>query len=154
MLAARVATIALLILFPLAWLAPLARARVLPLFSGSEISILNGVIELSESDLFLCIVVALFAMVIPYTKTILLLGALFGQLGEPDRWLKVLGAIGKLSMADVFLVAMYIVAIKGVGVGEITVEWGLYFFTLLVLALMAVTWLTERAMRRKGMLDG
>lgn len=144
---AKIVTIALLALFPVAWLAPLARARVLPLFEGSEISIFRGVIELSESDLFLCIIVAVFAIVIPYAKTILLIGAQFGQLGKPEKWLKIIGYMGKLSMADVFLIAMYVVAVKGVGIGEIIIEWGLYLFTALVFASMWATWRTEKALR-------
>lgn len=147
---ARLVTIALLVLFPVAWLAPLARARVLPLFKGSEISILSGVIELSESDLFLCIIVAVFAIIFPYLKTILLLGAQFGQLGKPEKWLKILGIMGKLSMADVFLIAMYVVAVKGVGIGEIVIDWGLYLFTALVFASIWATWATERALKREA----
>lgn len=147
---AKAVTIALLVLFPVAWLAPLARARVLPLFEGSEISILRGVIELADSDIFLCIVVALFAMIIPYVKTVLLIGAQFGQLGKPEKWLKILGYMGKLSMADVFLIAMYVVAVKGVGIGEIVIEWGLYLFTALVFASMWATWATERAMQAEA----
>lgn len=147
---AQIVTVALLILFPVAWLAPLARARVLPLFHGSEISILQGVIELSDSDIFLCIIVAVFAIVIPYAKTVLLVGAQFGQLGKPEKWLRILGVMGKLSMADVFLIAMYVVAVKGVGIGEIIIEWGLYLFTALVFASIWATWATERAMKREA----
>ena len=38
----RYANLALLILFPLAWFAPLLRAGVLPLFGLSEISVITG----------------------------------------------------------------------------------------------------------------
>ena len=36
-------------------------------------------------------------------------------------------------MADIFLVAIYIVVAKGVGVGRLEVAWGLYLFTACVL---------------------
>ena len=148
---ARAVTIALLVLFPVAWLAPLAEAGfAMPLFGGEEISILGGVIELAQSDIVLCAVVAVFAILIPYVKAILLVGAQFGQLGNPKRWLKILGAIGKLSMADVFLIAMYVVLIKGIGFGDIEIQWGLYLFTALVLASIWVTWITERALKREA----
>ncbi len=151
MILARAVTIALLVLFPVAWLAPLAEAGfAMPLFGGEEISILGGVIELAKSDIFLCVIVSIFAILIPYVKAILLVGAQFGQLGNPKRWLKVLSAIGKLSMADVFLIAMYVVLIKGIGFGDIEIQWGLYLFTVLVLASIWVTWITERALKREA----
>ena len=151
MILARAVTIALLVLFPVAWLAPLAEAGfAMPLFGGEEISILGGVIELAKSDIVLCVIVAVFAILIPYVKAILLVGAQFGQLGNPKRWLKILSAIGKLSMADVFLIAMYVVLIKGIGFGDIEIQWGLYLFTVLVLASIWVTWITERALKREA----
>jgi len=144
-------TIALLVLFPVAWLAPLAEAGfAMPLLGGEEISILGGVIELAKSDWFLCVVVAVFAILIPYVKTVLLIGAQFGQLGNPKRWLKILSAMGKLSMADVFLIAMYVVLVKGIGFGDIEIQWGLYLFTALVLASIWATWTTERVMKREA----
>jgi len=155
MMLVRIVTIALLILFPVAWLAPLAKAGfAMPLFGGTEISILGGVLELADSDLFLCIVVAVFAILIPYVKTIILLGAQYGQLGSPAKWLKVLSAMGKLSMADVFLIAMYVVMIKGIGFGDIEIQWGLHLFTALVFASIWATWATERAMTREAAADG
>ena len=155
MLLLRIVTIALLVLFPVAWLAPLAEAGfAMPLFGGSEISILGGVIELADSDVFLCVIVGVFAILIPYAKTIILLGAQFGQLGAPVVWLKILTAMGKLSMVDVFLIAMYVVLIKGIGFGDIVIQWGLYLFTALVLASIGVTWATERALKREVAANG
>ncbi len=151
----QVVTVLLLIGFPIAWLAPLAKAGfAMPLFGGSEISILGGVIELAKSDVFLCIIVGVFAILIPYIKTIVLLGAQFGQLGNPTFWLKVLTAMGKLSMADVFLIAMYVVMIKGIGIGDIVIQWGLYLFTALVLASIWATWATDRALKREVAANG
>lgn len=152
---ARGVTIALLVLFPVAWLAPLAEAGfAMPLFGGTEISILGGVMDLAQSDLFLCIIVGVFAILIPYVKTIILLGAQFEQLGSPSLWLKILSAIGKLSMADVFLIAMYVVLIKGIGFGDIEIKWGLHLFTALVLASLWATWATERALKRQEVSRG
>ena len=41
------------------------------------------------------------------------------------------------------LIAVYIVIVKGVGIGRVETEWGLYFFTALVMASIAVTHLTK-----------
>ena len=50
MTALRLANLALLVVFPLAWSAPLMRAGVLPFFGLEEISILSGIAVLLESD--------------------------------------------------------------------------------------------------------
>jgi uncharacterized paraquat-inducible protein A len=132
----------LLILYPISWLAPLARAGWLPFFSGSEITLIGGVRNLWESDAALAALVALFAILIPYGKTIILGLVHFGRLGP--RSLPVVEAVGKLSMADVFLIALYIVLVKGVGIGHVTSAWGLWLFTACVLASFWVGFETRR----------
>ena len=56
-----------------------------------------------------------------------------------------LSYLGKLAMADVFLIALYIVLVKGVGLGRVETAWGLYLFTACVLAQIAVGMLYERS---------
>ncbi len=140
----RAANLVLLLLYPLAWAAPLARAGFLPWFSGDEITILGGIGDLWQADAALAALVAAFAIVIPYAKTCVLAAVQFGRLGP--RALPLVEAIGKLSMADVFLVALYIVVVKGVGVGHVSTAWGLWLFTGCVLASIWVGWATRRAM--------
>ena len=77
----RTANLALLVLYPVAWSAPLMRAGLLPLFGLSEISVLSGVRSLWETDMFLAGVVAVFALAAPYLKTIGLALRQFGLLG-------------------------------------------------------------------------
>ena len=143
------ANLALFILYPIAWTAPLARAGLLPFFSGNELTIFGGIADLMETDLFLAGIVALFAVVAPYLKTILLAGIQLGRV-RGDRWAEVVSIAGKLSMADVFLLALYIVLAKGVGVGFIDVAWGTYLFTGLVLASLAASIAAERALKREA----
>ena len=71
----------LLLLYPASWLSPLARAGFLPFFSGTEITILGGVADLWQSDAALAVLVAVFAIVIPYAKTLSLAAIHFGWLG-------------------------------------------------------------------------
>lgn len=66
----------------------------------------------------------------------------FGKLSQKS--LPALEILGKLAMADVFLIAIYVIVAKGVGVGRIETAWGLYLFTACVLASMLVTHLTKR----------
>ncbi len=135
--------LALLALFPASWLAPLARAGFWPFFfAASEITVLSGVRDLWASDAALAVLVALFAIVIPYAKTLALALIHLGALGP--RALPAIEAIGKFSMTDVFLVALYIVVVKGVGVGSVSAAWGLWLFTACVLASIWVAHVTRR----------
>ncbi len=138
----------LLALFPASWLAPLARAAFWPFFFGAdEITILSGIRDLWASDAALAALVALFAIAIPYAKTLALAAVHLGRLGP--RALPVIEVIGKLSMADVFLVAVYIVVVKGVGVGTVSAAWGLWLFTGCVLASIWVAHATRRKYGRR-----
>ncbi len=136
------ANLALLIIFPVTWAAPLLRAGLLPLFGLSEISILSGIAELWASDRVLAGLVALFALVAPMAKT-LALACVHLRLA-PATWLAPITLLGRLAMADIFLIALYIVIAKGVGVGRIETAWGLYLFTGAVLASLAISYLTKR----------
>ncbi len=136
------ANLALLVLFPVAWFAPLMRAGFLPLFGMSEISVISGLQALWDSDVFLALLVTAFALFAPYLKTIGLALLHFGLLDR--RTLPALAWLGKLAMADVFLIALYIVAAKGIGVGRVEIAWGLYLFTACILASLATSALTAR----------
>lgn len=137
----RFANLALLILFPLAWFAPLMRAGLLPLFGLSEISVVSGLQSLWGSDVFLALAVTIFALFAPYLKT-LGLALLHFNLLSP-RLLPVLSWMGKLAMADIFLIALYIVVAKGVGIGKVETAWGLYLFTACILASLLISALTK-----------
>ncbi|MEO0904677.1 MAG: paraquat-inducible protein A [Pseudomonadota bacterium] len=139
----RIANLALLILFPIAWFAPLMRAGLLPIFGLSEISVISGMQALWDSDVALALLVTAFALFAPYLKTIGLALVHFNLL--KDKTLPVLSWIGKLAMADVFLIALYIVVFKGVGIGKVETGWGLYMFTACILASIVISALTPQA---------
>ena len=132
----------LLVLFPVAWFSPLMRAGLLPLFGLSEISVISGLQELWASDIFLALMVTAFALFAPYLKTIGLALVHF-RLGSP-RMLPALHILGKLAMADIFLIALYIVVVKGVGLATVEVAWGLYLFTACILASIAIGFFTDK----------
>lgn len=141
--------LSLLALFPLAWAAPLMRAGLLPLFGLTEISVLSGITALWDDDVLLALVVALFAIVAPIVKTAGLALSHFGLTGS--RLLAPLTALGKLAMADVFLIAIYIALARGVGVGRVETAWGLWLFTGCVLLSFAVS-LATSALAKRGAL--
>lgn len=141
----RYANLALLILFPVAWFAPLLRAGLLPLFGLSEISVISGLQALWQADVFLALLVTALALFAPYLKTIGLALMHFRLLSP--RVLPALHVLGRLAMADIFLIALYIVVAKGVGVGRVETAWGLYLFTGCILASLVLSFLAERRRR-------
>jgi len=50
--------------------------------------------------------------------------------------------LGKLAMADIFLIAIYITLADGIGVGRVETAWGLWLFTGCVVASLAISLLT------------
>lgn len=138
----RYANLALLILFPVSWFAPLLRAGLLPLFGLSEISVVSGLQALWKSDVILALLVTFLAIFAPYMKTIGLGLIHFGLMRR--KVLPVMDVLGKLAMADIFLIALYIVLVKGIGMGRVETAWGLYLFTACILASIAISHLTAR----------
>lgn len=139
----RFANLSLLILFPIAWFAPLMRAGLLPLFGLSEISVISGMQALWKSDVALALLVTAFALFAPYLKTIGIALVHFNLL--KDKTMPALSWIGKLAMADVFLIALYIVVFKGVGIGKVETGWGLYMFSACIIASIIISALTPQA---------
>ncbi|MEL7100736.1 MAG: paraquat-inducible protein A [Pseudomonadota bacterium] len=136
--------LALLLLYPVSWAAPLMRAGLLPLFGLEEISVLTGLIALWDSDIFLALIVALFALIAPLVKTVGLALQHQGLIGKSPFF----GILGKLAMADIFLIALYVTVAKGIGFGRVETAWGLYLFTACILASLWVSWATEHEATR------
>ena len=132
----------LLVLFPLSWFAPLMRAGLLPIFGLDEISVITGLQSLWGSDVFLALVVTFMAIFAPMMKTIGLALLDFRLLSPRAR--PALYVLGKLAMADIFLIALYIVVVKGIGLATVEVAWGLYLFTGCVLVSLILGLLHRR----------
>lgn len=141
------ANLCLLVAFPLAWFAPLIRAGLLPLFGLSQISVVSGLQSLWKSDVALALLVTFLAIFAPYLKTIGLALVHFRLLS--DKVMPVLHVLGKLAMADVFLIALYIVVVKGVGMATVRTDWGLYLFTGCILVSLAISIATPRVFRER-----
>ncbi|MDK3016237.1 paraquat-inducible protein A [Pseudodonghicola flavimaris] len=142
----RLANLALLLLYPVAWFAPLLRAGLLPVFGLSEISVVTGLQSLWRTDIVLALLVTVFAIFAPYLKTI---GLALVQWHLLDRRaLPALHLLGKLAMADIFLFALYITLAKGISYARIEVAWGLYLFSFCILASLGLSLLTEARLKR------
>lgn len=133
--------LASLIAVPVTWWLPLFTARV-PFLWRQEVSIASGLIELWRLDLLLFFAVLLFSVVAPLAKGLALAWIWFRvPVGRARTSLDRLALLSKLSMTEVFLLAVIIVGLKGVGIGKVEVGWGLQAFVLAVLlSLAASTW--------------
>lgn len=137
----RLLNLSLLVFFPIAWTAPLFRAGVLPLFGMKEVSILSGIASLWRSDIFLALIVVIFAVIAPIAKVLAYEQLAKGRLNTRAKsWLF---HLGRLAMADIFLIAIYITLAKSLGVGRIDVAWGLYVFTGCVLASIGLSFTAQ-----------
>ena len=137
-----VANLALLAAFPVSWAAPLLRAGWLPFFELDAVSILTGLQAIWARDPILAAIVTFLALFAPMAKTAGLALVHF-RLGSP-RLLGALAILGRLAMADVFLIALYIVLAQGAVMGRLETAWGLYLFTGCVLASLALSQATKR----------
>jgi len=135
------ANLALLILLPIAWFAPLLRAALLPIFGMDEISVITGLQSLWGTDPGLALLVTFLAVFAPFAKTLGLALIHFGLLSP--KTLPALHILGKLAMAEVFLIALYLVIAKGAGYVTIETAWGLYLFTACILASLFISHKTE-----------
>jgi len=132
----RYLNLALLVAYPVAWFAPILQAGLgLPFMALDQISIVSGLASLWQADPGLAALVGLFAIITPYAKTLGLALRDFGHLNA--RWRRLLPGLGRLAMADIFVIALYITLAKGIGIGTVQVAWGLYLFTACVLASLA-----------------
>lgn len=142
------ASAALLVLFPIAWFAPLMTVKLRFRFwaDGTEFTVVTLLQRLWAEDSRLALLVTFFAIVAPTVKV---LGLMLVQMRlasarvEPALFL-----IGRLAMADVFLVALAVAILRGVEGGTVTVHWGLWLFTACILGSLALSLVTPRRPRR------
>ncbi len=128
-----------LVALPLSWWLPVFTTETL-LFFKYEVSIVIAVVTLFEVDLFLCIVVVLFSMVAPVIKNAAFIYVWYRVPSTHAlRWVSRLIFLGKISMAEIFLIALAIVGIKGVNLQQVFVEYGLYCFSVVILASLGLS---------------
>ena len=151
---AKFLNLALVIVFPIAWFAPLIRTGLLPqwqmptwlggstLFAPDTITVISGLQKLWEADVFLAIAVTLFALVAPMLKCLGMSLIHFNLLSRATQ--PTIALMGKLAMADIFILALYIVIAKGIGIGQIEVAWGLYLFTAAIIVSLFVSIVESR----------
>ena len=133
---------------PATWWLPLFVARV-PFLWREQVTVVSGLAALWDLDRFLFAIVLLCSVIAPITKLVATLHVWYrAPLGTAAKALGRLALLGKLSMAELFLLAVVIVGFKGVGVGRIEVAWGLEAFAAVVVLSFALSLWAEAAVRR------
>ncbi len=131
--------------FPVAWAAPLMTVKVRLAFwtSGTDISLLSTLQALAADDPALALLLGFLAMVAPMLKLLGMALILTGRMNP--RADGILWTLGRLAMADVFLIVVYIALFKGLDGGTITAQWGLWAYTGAVLGSLGLSlWLSRR----------
>ena len=122
--------------------APLLTVQKFYIFDNT-LSLISGLAQLArEGQIVLFAVIALFSVVFPIAKIIVLYLIWNHGNGDPARHRRHLHAIahyGKWSMLDVFVVALLLVSLKLGAIAHVQVHFGLYAFAASVLLTMAVT---------------
>ncbi len=113
--------------------------------SAKEISLARAAYELYSTDTVLFLIVFLFGIVAPGLKltyfALLWYFLPVHQATRHSRWLVVLG---RLAMTDIMLIALSVVAIKGIGTGSVVIKPGLYFYVLLVVGSFLLSFRVDR----------
>ena len=144
----------LVVAFPIAWFSPLLTTALLPqwhmplwlggkiLFEPDTLTVISGIQALWETDVLLALAVTFFVLVAPLLKCLGMALIHFGLLTDAAQ--PVITTLGKLAMVEVFILAIYIVIAKSIGVGQIEVAWGLYLFTAAVLTSLIISLIDKR----------
>lgn len=139
---------ALAVAFPVAWFAPLMTVRVRFAFwsEGTQLSIVSTLQAVWGEDAVLGLLMTFAAVVAPAVKvlgTALVLMRLLSPRAQGVLW-----HVGRLAMADVFLIAVYVALYRGISGGTLAFGWGLWLFTGCVLASLMLGALADRRPRR------
>jgi paraquat-inducible protein A len=130
--------------FPVAWFAPLMTVKVRLAFwaSGTDITLISTLQALWADDPVLALVLSFLTLVAPMVKLLgsaLILLGLLSPRTDGALWL-----LGRLAMADVFLIVVYMALFKGLDGGTITPGWGLWAYTGAVLGSLGLSlWLAR-----------
>lgn len=133
-----------IVLFGYVLFQPLLTTRI-SFFIRNDISLWQAAIDLYRIDKFLFLIVVVMGIVAPAIKMAAMTFAwYFADVSRVPRFLKWLVLLGRLSMLDVMLLAILIVALKGIGIGTVLIRPGFYFYVALVVGFLLLSLLMER----------
>ena len=116
--------------------------------------VLGSILKLFENgDIIVALVIVLFSVFVPILKvSTLLFVSIFMKSGFAHSLVKFFKLIGKWSMVDVFVVAVFLVYLTA-NKGEVSraeIEVGLYFFLAYVLVSMLISLSADKMLHQKG----
>lgn len=118
-------------------------------FSKSNLTLAHAVYELYSTDKLLFAIVAVSGILFPFMKSIMSAYCWYCvPILNVERHLAALAYVAKLSMLDIMLLAVFVVAFKGVGVGSVHVKYGLYVYAAVVVLSLIVNIAMTRSARR------
>lgn len=133
-----------IVLFGYVLFQPLLTTRI-SFFLRNDISLWQAALDLYRIDKFLFAVVVLMGIVAPAIKMLAMTFAwYFADLSRAPHYLKWLVLLGRLSMLDVMLLAILIIAFKGIGIGSVQIKPGFYFYVALVAGFLLLSLVMER----------
>lgn len=139
-----------LVLFGYVLFEPLLVTRI-SFIRRQEIVLVQAAYDLYQTDLLLFMVVFFFGIVAPSIKLIASGCAwYFLDVRRATKFHKLIILLGKLSMLDIMLIAIFVVAIRGVGIGSVDILPGLYFYVVLVVNSFFVSLAMEHLLDRFG----
>lgn len=124
------ANLALLVLFPIAWFAPLIEYQAgiwwLPFSNQSgQKSTIQALALLWDANLILALSITILVLIVPILKIIGSLLVMFGILAHSIQ--PALSYFGKISSIEIFVASILIVVATEMSALEITALWGTYF---------------------------
>ena len=122
--------LSLLVLFPVSWIAPVMAYGIDKDWDLETQSILGGIPLLWESDKLLAAIVVALAIVAPIVKVSCTSLMQFNLLSK--KYMSIANIASRLAFTDILLVALTILITKGIGVGHVESQWGLYLFSFSV----------------------
>ena len=97
-------------------------------------SLLGGILHMIQADLLIGILLLLFSIVFPVWKLGTFIYYLLRRRTSKSKSLDIALKMGKYSMLDVFVLAVIVIAVKGLpGGSEVVLESGIYFFGAAIL---------------------
>jgi paraquat-inducible protein A len=115
----------------------------------SEIVLARVAYDLYNTDKLLFLVVSLFGIATPAAKMIASVYFWYCMdvhlATKHHKWLVMLG---KLSMLDIMLLAVLVVAVKGIGIGSVEIRSGLYFYVVLILSSFFIAFTIDYLLER------
>lgn len=126
---------------------PLLTTRV-SFISYNEIVLARVAYDLFAFDKILFIIVFVFGMLFPVVKMAVSILCWYSfDSSLAGKWNRKLAVLGKLSMLDVMLLALFIIAFKGVGIGTVQVRYGLYLYAAIVVGSLFVNMAMDTSSR-------